>query len=131
MRIFANPNYNFIKWRWHALIISIVIIWAGVGSIYFRGGLPMGIDFTGGTALVIEFDQSTSEGPVRTAIDKISKDAVVQKVDAPEKKHIFVRLPGSQAQEQGASLEEDARRVEVALREANLGSFRVIQKDLV
>ena len=45
MRIFTHANYNFIKWRWHALIFSIVIIWAGVGTIFLRGGIPMGIEF--------------------------------------------------------------------------------------
>jgi preprotein translocase subunit SecF len=48
MRIFAHANYNFIKWRWHALVISVVLILAGVATIVGRGGLPLGIDFTGG-----------------------------------------------------------------------------------
>ena len=30
MRIFDNPNINFIKWRWHALVLSLVIRWAGL-----------------------------------------------------------------------------------------------------
>ncbi len=58
MRIFANANYNFIKWRWHALIVSVVLIWAGVATIYFQGGLRLGIDFSGGTVVVVEFDKA-------------------------------------------------------------------------
>ena len=29
MQIFHNPHYNFIKWRWHALALSLAIIIAG------------------------------------------------------------------------------------------------------
>ena len=32
MRIFDNPNFNFIKWRWHALVLSIVVM----GTILLR-----------------------------------------------------------------------------------------------
>ena len=26
MKIFENPNYNFIKYRWHAVIVSLIIL---------------------------------------------------------------------------------------------------------
>ena len=51
MQIFHNANYDFIKYRWPALIGSLIIIWIGVASIYLKGGIPKGIDFTGGANL--------------------------------------------------------------------------------
>ena len=30
MALFQNANYNFIKWRWHALLFSAVVIIAGI-----------------------------------------------------------------------------------------------------
>ena len=36
MRIFANPNYNFIRWRWHALVLSLAIITTGAITIAQR-----------------------------------------------------------------------------------------------
>ncbi len=78
MRIFSNANYNFIRWRWHALILSLVLIWAGVGTIYLKGGVPLGIEFTGGTAVVLKFPQPVGEDVVRKAVDAVSKEAVVQ-----------------------------------------------------
>ena len=33
MQIFHNPNFNFVKYRWHALILSWVIIIAGLAAI--------------------------------------------------------------------------------------------------
>jgi preprotein translocase subunit SecF len=44
MKIFTNPNYDFLRWRWHAIILSLVVIAAGVVVIATRG-LPLGIDF--------------------------------------------------------------------------------------
>ena len=42
MRLFKNANYNFLRWRWHAVALSWVVIMAGVAMIWTTG-LPMGI----------------------------------------------------------------------------------------
>jgi preprotein translocase subunit SecF len=131
MRIFANANYNFIRWRWHALIVSLVLIWTGVATIYLKGGVPLGIEFTGGTAVVLKFSQPVGEDAIRKAVDPISKDAVVQQFGRPEDRQIVVRLPMMAGQEQGTALEQDAKRVEDAVRAANVGQFDVIGKDII
>jgi preprotein translocase subunit SecF len=130
MRIFANANYNFIRWRWHALILSLVLIWAGVGTIYLKGGVPLGIEFTGGTAVFLKFQTPVGEDAVRKAVDPVSKEPVVQQFGPPQDHTIMVRLPMMKGQEQGNSLEQDAKRVEDAVRAANLGSFEP-SKDLI
>jgi preprotein translocase subunit SecF len=43
MQIFHNPNYNFVRWRWHAIAVSWLVIVAGLITIYTRG-LPLGIE---------------------------------------------------------------------------------------
>ena len=122
MRIFANPNYNFIKWRWHALIFSIVVIWIGVATIYLKGGIPLGIEFTGGTQVIIQFDKPTAEDVVRRAVDKISKDASVQRFGRPELNQLVIRLPEPPNMGQGEKpIDDDAKRVEGALRAASIG----------
>ncbi len=132
MQIFHNANYNFIKWRWHALIVSMVIIWGGVGAMFFRGGLPMGIDFTGGTVVVVEFKQATPEDAVRKALDPVSTDKVVQAYGRETGKHqVMIRLPLDTSQvEQGANIEEGARKIEAALNAANLNPT-IISKEIV
>lgn len=121
MQIFHNANYNFIKWRWHALIVSIAIVWGGFGLMYLRGGMPMGVDFTGGTVIIADFSQPTSEDAVRAALDPVSKEKVVQKYgNDPGRNRIMIRLPLMTATESGTNLEEDAKKVEAALRAAQL-----------
>jgi preprotein translocase subunit SecF len=118
MRIFANPNYDFIKWRWHALIVSVIVIWAGVAAVVYGHRLTLGIEFTGGTVIEAKFPQPVDEGRVRAAVDPISKEAIVQRLEGNK---VMIRLPGRAGQELGAGLEADALRVEAALKAAGLG----------
>ena len=34
MHIFTNPNFNFLRWRWHAVALSWVVILAGAGVMF-------------------------------------------------------------------------------------------------
>jgi preprotein translocase subunit SecF len=132
MRIFHDANYNFIKWRWHALIISVVLIWAGVATVFVRGGLPLGIDFTGGTVLVLEFPKPVAEDAIRSALGSLGNDAVVQRYSADVAKNdIMVRLPQAGQEQSASSLGDAAVRAEAALRAANLGDFTVVSRDIV
>ena len=129
MRIFENANYNFIKWRWHAVILSIGLVWAGVATTYFRGGLPLGIDFTGGTAVVLEFKAPVGEEAVRNALGALGQDAVVQRYGEASRNQILVRVPLAAGAEQDLSTSDT--RVEQAIRAANLGEFTPGSKDIV
>jgi preprotein translocase subunit SecF len=131
MQIFHNANYNFIKWRWHALIVSIVVIWAGVFHVYLKGGLPLGIDFTGGTVVTLEFSKPVGEDAVREALGPVGSDAVVQRLVSSDasKTDLMIRLPLTPGQQ--TNLDQDAARIEQAIRAANLGDFVIRGKDIV
>ena len=131
MHIFSNPNYNFIKWRWHAIILSLAIIGSGLFTIVSRGGLPLGVDFSGGTVLWLKFSKPTAEDTVRNALGTLSGEATVQTFGQPGDNEIMVRLPLRQGLEQGASLEADAKQVESSLKAANIGDFLVRNREIV
>ncbi len=130
MHIFDNPKLNFLKWRWHALALSVLVIGSGLATIVSRGGLPLGVDFSGGTVLVLKFEQPVELDAVRSALP-FAGDAVVQTFDKPNLNEILVRLPIMQGTEEGTNLEKQATQVETALKAANIGVFRVVSKDLV
>jgi preprotein translocase subunit SecF len=131
MNIFAKPNFNFIKWRWHAIVLSLVVVLLGLATVIARGGLPLGVDFTGGTVIVLRFVNPTAEEVVRNALGSLSDEAVVQRSGEAGKNEIMVRLPLVQGAEQGMDLESQALRVEQSLRAANVGEFIPISKDIV
>jgi preprotein translocase subunit SecF len=129
MRIFEKPNYDFIQWRWHALALSALIIVAGLAMAITRG-LPLGIDFSGGTIVVLKFQQPVSEDALRTSLDSVPGEKVVQQYGDAGANEWLVRLP-ELAVEQGASLEAGARAVVDTVTAANLGQFEVISQEIV
>lgn len=130
MRIFENPNYNFIQWRWHAIALSVVVILAGFGLMATRG-LPLGIDFSGGTIVVLKFQQPVSEDAVRGAVESaVPGEKVVQQYGDAGANEWLIRLP-ELTTEEGTSLERGARAVVDAVTNAGLGSFEVISQEIV
>jgi preprotein translocase subunit SecF len=130
MQIFTNTNFNFIKWRWHALALSLLIVLAGIVNVA-RNGLPLGIDFAGGTNVIVKFEQPTGEEQVRNAVAPVSKENVVQQYGDPALREILIKLPQTQTAEQGTSLEQGARQVVEALQKAGLPKFEVISTEIV
>ncbi len=122
MHIFTNPNYNFLRWRWHAVALSWVLILAGLSVIYTRG-LAKGIEFAGGTSVIMQFDQTPSVEVVRDALNKNypggGQDAIVQTYGDPSLRQVMVRVPQVGA-EQGAALSVRAQAIEQALQKAGL-----------
>ena len=122
MHIFNHPNYNFMRWRWHAVALSWVLILAGLFVIYTKG-LAKGIEFAGGTSVIMQFDQTPSVEVVRDALNKNypggGQDAIVQSYGDPSLRQVMVRVPQVGA-EQGASLSARAQSIEQALQKAGL-----------
>src|SRR4029453_724353 len=118
MQILKTPNYNFIQWRWHAIALSALVILAGIGVMIARGGLQMGVDFSGGTIVVVKFMQPVPEDVVRNAIASMPGDKVVQQFGEPADNAVMIRLPQAQQAEQGTNLEEGANRGGKGVQEA-------------
>jgi preprotein translocase subunit SecF len=130
MQIFHNPNYNFIRWRWHALALSAAIIIAGAVMIAVKG-VPLGIDFSGGTLVRVQFEQPVSEDQVRRALDPLPGDKVVQQFGPASDRQIMIRLPQTKSTEQGASLEQGSKLIEDTLQKAGLPKFQILVRDIV
>jgi preprotein translocase subunit SecF len=63
------PHIDFLRWRWHAVALSWIVILAGLGVAYTKG-IPKGIEFAGGTSVIAQFQQPTSVEAVRDVLDK-------------------------------------------------------------
>lgn len=58
MRVFEDPKFQFIHNRKIGYIISTVLVLVSIGAILFKG-LQFGIDFRGGTEIVVAFEGSS------------------------------------------------------------------------
>jgi preprotein translocase subunit SecF len=130
MRILTNPNFDFLRWRWHAIALSAAVIVGGVGLMIARGGLPLGVDFSGGTVLIYKFDRPVTEDAVRAAVSPLPGEEVVQSYGRPGDNEILIRLP-ELVTEEGASLEAGSRAVDEALAKANLGKPELLSREIV
>ena len=128
-QLFANSRANFTRWRWHALALSLVIIGVGVATVVTKG-VPLGIDFSGGTLTVVEFLQGgVTEEQVRAAVAGLPGDEVVQRYGAPAAQQFMIRLPlGSSG---GDALEDTVRQIAEALRASDLPEFTFQKRELV
>ncbi len=133
MQLFESTNYDFVRWRWHAIALSLLVILAGAATIWTRG-LSLGVDFAGGSIVIVKFQQATPVERVRAVVTSIpngiGNDAVVQDYGNPSEHMVLVRVAQSAAQSTG-NLSQDADAVVAALTKANIGSFEVIGREIV
>ena len=133
MHIFKDTRYNFLRWRWHALIVSWLVIIAGV-FVLMTKGIPKGVEFAGGTVVVTEFARPTSVEQVRTALDRNlaggGQNVIVQAYGDPSRNQVRVRVP-SIGGEQGQSLSATKEAVVAALQKSGVGEFKVAGSEIV
>jgi preprotein translocase SecF subunit len=116
------PEINFFRWRWHALLCSTALVVVGGAVIVARGGIPLGVEFSGGTNLTMKFARAVSEDAIRSAIPG---EETVQRYGAPAAHEMLIRLPQSDGSSEGATLGQEISRVVTALRAADLPPFDV------
>jgi preprotein translocase subunit SecF len=133
MHIFKNPQFDFLRWRWHAIILSWVVIIAGLAKVATTG-LPLGVEFAGGTVVITQFDQPVTVQQVRSGLDKSfpggGQNLSINSYGDPSLRQIMVRVPLVGA-ESGASLSAVQQQVVDALKQANLGNFKVAGTEIV
>lgn len=130
MQILSNTNFDFLRWKWYAIVLSLGVIAAGVVLMGTRG-LPLGIDFSGGTSLRVVFSDDVSLDRIRAAVASLPGEEVIQQLGDPADRRVLIRLAQEEGAEEGASLERGSLRVEQALRDAGMPGFTVERRELV
>jgi preprotein translocase subunit SecF len=133
MHIFKHANFNFLRWRIHALVVSWLIIIVGVVAIYTKG-IPKGVEFAGGTVVIEKFDQATSVQQVRQALDRNfpqgGSNLIVQAYGDPSQNQVMIRVPTIGA-ESGTELSAVAQQVDDALKKGGIGNPARVGTEIV
>jgi preprotein translocase subunit SecF len=127
MHIFTNPNFDFIRWKWHAIAISWVIILIG-GVLIWTKGMPEGVEFSGGTIVIVKFEQQPDIDKIRAVLPGGGANAVVQQYGDPSQKQVMIRVH-SAGVESGAELSATADQVVKALGQSGLAQITGHCKD--
>ena len=68
MQFFKTPSIDFISKRTIAYYVSGLLIFVGIVSLIIRGGPNLGIDFKGGTSIIIQFEKEISTVELRQTL---------------------------------------------------------------
>jgi preprotein translocase subunit SecF len=128
MHIFKHPNFNFLRWRWQAMVLSALVIAAGLLVILTRG-IPLGVEFSGGTNLIVRFSSPVTEDQIRRALQAVPHE--VQSYGEAGANQLLIRLPQTAQTEQGASLSSDVPKVEQMLKAGGLPAFKIEGTEIV
>lgn len=100
IQLFKNTNFDWLGQRRIFLIISVLLLLAGLGSAMVRQFVPggteafnLGVDFKPGTVVTIKFQQPPSVDAVREALGRVGlNEAVIQPVVGKEDE-VIVKIP--------------------------------------
>ena len=86
-----KTNFNFMSKRKIAVVFSMLLILASIGSLVTQG-LNFGIDFTGGTMIELSYPEEAKLEEIRTKLEQNGyADAIVQNFGSIH--DILIRLP--------------------------------------
>jgi preprotein translocase subunit SecF len=94
LEILKNPNFDFLGKTKYFVTLSALIVLGGLGFMLGTGvylgaeAKGYGVEFSGGTQLIIRFEKTPEIDRIRAAVT----DATIQTYDDPAKNQVLVRL---------------------------------------
>lgn len=101
MEFFRNPNIDFLGKKWYFLAFSLVFSVAGVMSMLFWHGIPLGVDFRGGTLVYVKFAHTPNDNGIRAAMDHAGlHNARIQRFGPVDNNEVLIDLAEQETNEQ-------------------------------
>ncbi|HXM62883.1 MAG TPA: protein translocase subunit SecF [Terriglobales bacterium] len=101
MEFFRNPNIDFLGKKWYFIAFSLIFSVAGVFSMLFWHGIPLGIDFRGGTLVEVKFAHAPDDNAIRAAMDRAGlRHARIQRFGQLESNEVLIDLSLQETSEQ-------------------------------
>ena len=93
MEFFRNTNIDFLGKKWYFLGFSLIFSIAGICSMLFWHGIPLGVDFRGGTLVYVKFAQTPVINNIRADLDRAGlHNAKIQRYDVPGANEVVIAL---------------------------------------
>jgi preprotein translocase subunit SecF len=70
LEFFRNANIDFLGKKWYFIAFSLIFSVAGILSMLFWHGIPLGVDFRGGTLVYVKFAQTPDYAAIHEAMRK-------------------------------------------------------------
>ncbi len=94
LEILKNPNFDFLGKTKYFVALSLAVILGGMAFMLAKGiyigpaPKGYGVEFSGGTQLIIRFEKNPETDRIRKAVP----DATIQAYDDPSKNQVLVRI---------------------------------------
>jgi len=93
VEFFRNTNIDFLGKKWYFLSFSLVFSVAGILSMLFWHGVPLGVDFRGGTLVYVKFADAPNINSIRADLDKAGlHNASIQRYDVAAANEVVIKL---------------------------------------
>ncbi|HSA92603.1 MAG TPA: protein translocase subunit SecF [Terriglobales bacterium] len=120
MELFRNANYDFLGRKWLFMGGSAILLLVGLVSMGVRAGswrvwegVPLGVDFKGGTLVYVKFAHAPNEDQIRADMQEAGlANARIQRYGQPANNEVIISL------EQKATSEEALDQGKVAIIQA-------------
>ena len=111
MEFFGEVKIDWLGKKWYFVAFSLVFSIAGLLSLFFWHGLPLDVDFRGGTVVRVKFTQPPDINELRSAAQAAGlKDAPVVTYGPPSDHEVIITLPETRG---GGSAAIDAGRAAI------------------
>ncbi len=101
MEFFRNTNIDFLGKKWYFLIFSLVFSVAGLLSMAFWHGIPLGVDFRGGTLVYVKYAHTPDPSAIHDEIERAGlKNARVQRYGQAANNEVLIALDIQETSEQ-------------------------------
>jgi preprotein translocase subunit SecF len=104
VEFFRNTNIDFLGKKWYFLSFSLIFSVAGILSMLFWHGIPLGVDFRGGTLVYVKFVETPNNSAIRSDLDKAGlHNAVIQRYGVPSDNEVVIKLDEKETSESDIS----------------------------
>jgi preprotein translocase subunit SecF len=101
VEFFKNTNIDFLGKKWYFLTFSLIFSVAGVLSMAFWHGIPLGVDFRGGTLVYVKYAHTPDPSAIHNEIESAGlKNARVQRYGQPGNNEVLIALDIQETSEQ-------------------------------
>ena len=93
MELLKEVSIDWLGKKWYFFAFSGLLLAAGVIGYFVRGGLAWGIDFTGGTVVIVKFSHTPDLDLIRESLKSESTTPpLIQTYDLPAKNTVQIRM---------------------------------------
>jgi preprotein translocase subunit SecF len=106
MEILRDTHFDFMKYRNFWIIVSLILVLAGIFFVFIHGNLNVGVDFAGGTQINLQFKDKPQIDRLRGVLEGAGLEEItIQSFGTEEENEVMVRTRLVEGEQQ-ASLQK-------------------------